>query len=129
MQFSKEPKHDSPEDSVLSAASDSDALDGDFPLTGSVYGSVEPHIFTDQTRADHWRSVYEKARYECRHRFDPSFQWSAQDEKRAARKVFLKSPLSSPTTIHRYNISKLTVVILSGRLADHASCMGHVFQS
>lgn len=87
MQISKDAKSDVPEDSALSTASDPDALNEDFPSTGAVYGSVEPHIFTNPARADHWRDVYEKARYECRHRFDPSFQWSAQDEKRAARKV------------------------------------------
>ncbi|KAM0712036.1 hypothetical protein Q7P37_011130 [Cladosporium fusiforme] len=87
MQLSKDPKQDVPEDSAVSTASDSDVLNEDFPSTGSVFGSVEPHIFTSPARADHWREVYEKARYECRHRFDPSFQWSAQDEKRAARKV------------------------------------------
>lgn len=62
-------------------------LDERIPSTGSQYGSVEPHIFTDSLRAEHWRGVYEGSKYECRHRFDPSFQWTAKEEKKALRKV------------------------------------------
>lgn len=50
-------------------------------------GSTEDHIFADPVTADYWRKVYERAGYENRHRFDPSFQWSAEDEKKLIRKV------------------------------------------
>jgi hypothetical protein len=57
------------------------------PATGHQYGSVEPHVFTSSGRADYWRNIYENAKYECRHRFDPSFQWSHQGEVIVKRKV------------------------------------------
>ncbi|OAQ61526.2 hypothetical protein VFPPC_16522 [Pochonia chlamydosporia 170] len=57
------------------------------PSTGHQYGSVEPHVFTNPVRADYWRNIYENAKYECRHRFDPSFQWSPQGEVIVKRKL------------------------------------------
>lgn len=62
-------------------------FDGLPPSTGQQYGSVEPHVFTNPVRADYWRNIYENAKYECRHRFDPSFQWSPQGEVIVKRKV------------------------------------------
>ena len=67
------------------------------PSTGATYGSVEPHVFTHPARAEYWRNTYEKAKYECRHRFDPSFQWSHQGEVLVKRKVISHSlPLHAP---------------------------------
>ncbi|KAI5868104.1 MFS general substrate transporter [Durotheca rogersii] len=51
------------------------------------YGSTENHIFSDPVVAEHWRGVYERARYENRHRFDPDFRWTADEERRLVRKV------------------------------------------
>jgi sugar phosphate permease len=45
------------------------------------------HIFSDPRVAEYWRGVYEKARYEGRHRFDPAFTWTADEELRLRRKV------------------------------------------
>jgi hypothetical protein len=73
--------------------------DDGIPSTGSQYGSVIPHIFTSSTRAAHWRSVYATSKYECRHRFDPSFQWTAQDEKTVLRKVTTQRRLSISTQL------------------------------
>ena len=50
-------------------------------------GSVEPHVFSNPRRAEHWRQLYEKATYEGRHRFDPTFVWSAEDEKKLRVKL------------------------------------------
>ncbi len=55
-------------------------IDGD-------YGSYGDHIFSDPKVAAYWAGVYEKATYEGRHRFDPTFTWSATEEKRVRRKV------------------------------------------
>lgn len=49
--------------------------------------SIE-HPFTDPEIADRWRKVYENAKYENRHRFDPNCTWTAQEEKKLVRKVF-----------------------------------------
>ena len=50
-------------------------------------GSSENHVFSDPSTADYWRLKYEKAGYENRHRFDPSYQWTAEEEKKLVRKV------------------------------------------
>ncbi|KAF7559615.1 hypothetical protein G7046_g4545 [Stylonectria norvegica] len=59
----------------------------ELPSTGAHYGSIEPHIFSSPARAEHWRNIYEKAKYECRNRFDPSFTWSAKGEVLVKRKL------------------------------------------
>ncbi|OJD30342.1 major facilitator superfamily transporter [Diplodia corticola] len=59
---------------------------GDVEIQGD-YGSGREHIFSDPKVADYWRDVYEKAHYEGRHRFDPNFTWSAQEELKLKRKV------------------------------------------
>lgn len=45
------------------------------------------HVFQDEKVAEHWRRVYADSKYENRHRFDPSFEWTAEEEKKALRKV------------------------------------------
>lgn len=69
------PSSDSREESV-----------GDVEIQGD-YGSGRDHAFSDPKVADYWRNVYEKAHYEGRHRFDPTFTWTAQEEIRVKRKV------------------------------------------
>jgi len=56
-------------------------IDGD-------YGSYKDHIFNDPEVANHWANIYNNARYEGRHRFDPTFTWSSREEKRLKRKVW-----------------------------------------
>ncbi|KAK2057198.1 hypothetical protein LY76DRAFT_116543 [Colletotrichum caudatum] len=51
------------------------------------HGSADEHVFSDPAAADYWRKVYDKAQYENRHRFDPSYQWSAEDERKLVRKI------------------------------------------
>lgn len=66
------------------AESDSQSGDGlDGPNSGQ-------HVFSDPLAAEHWRNIYEKAGYENRHRFDPEFTWTAEDEKKLVRKVDLR---------------------------------------
>lgn len=65
----------------------------DFPSsTGSQYGSIEPHVFSSPVRAEYWRNIYEHAKYECRHRFDPSFRWTPLGEVLVKRKVIPLEP-------------------------------------
>lgn len=66
------------------AETDSQSVDG---LDGP---NSRQHVFSDPLAAEHWRSIYEKAGYENRHRFDPEFTWSAEDERRLVRKVDLR---------------------------------------
>ena len=45
------------------------------------------HIFKDEATAKYWRNIYEEVKYECRHRFDPNYTWTPEEEKRLVRKV------------------------------------------
>lgn len=71
------PTIDSSNDKSGNSAED---IDGD-------YGSYGDHVFADPKVAAYWADIYDKAKYEGRHRFDPEFTWSATEEKRLKRKV------------------------------------------
>jgi hypothetical protein len=45
------------------------------------------NIFSDPEIVAYYRAVYEKAKYECRHIFDPQFTWESDEEKRLIRKL------------------------------------------
>lgn len=47
----------------------------------------EKNPFKDQVVALHWREVYKKSQYECRHVFDSSLTWSEEEEKKLVRKL------------------------------------------
>jgi hypothetical protein len=82
-------KQDTGLQSPATSTTDEVSID-DFPAsTGSHLGYVEPHIFSHPARAEHWRNIYDHAKYEGRSRFDPSFRWSPQGEVTVKRKVFL----------------------------------------
>jgi hypothetical protein len=53
----------------------------------SQLGSTDNHVFSSPETARHWQGIYEAAKYEGRHRFDPSMTWSAPAERRLKRKV------------------------------------------
>lgn len=78
-------------------------------------GSTDNHIFADPTVADYWRKVYEKAQYENRHRFDPTYTWSAEEEGKLVRKV-LTATLRGEATTNSY----------ADRLAYYSLGLGHV---
>lgn len=50
-------------------------------------GATPSNPFADPDAADHWRNVYEKAQYECRHIFDPKARWSESEEQALVRKL------------------------------------------
>lgn len=62
--------------------SDSPTDSGDETASSTI-----EHVFSDPQVADRWRKVYENAKYENRHRFDPNYTWTAEEEKRLVRKV------------------------------------------
>ncbi|KAK3900016.1 major facilitator superfamily domain-containing protein [Staphylotrichum tortipilum] len=75
------------------------------------YGSSDEHIFKDPAVAEHWRGVFEKAEYENRHRFDPSFTWTAEEERKLVRKIDFRIMLWAwimfcALDIHRRNINR-----------------------
>lgn len=60
--------------------------------SSSVAPSVDASDLSDNPFADpavaaHYATVYEKAKYECRHVFDPNLQWTPQEERRLVRKL------------------------------------------
>ncbi|KAI1498719.1 major facilitator superfamily domain-containing protein [Biscogniauxia marginata] len=48
---------------------------------------LDNNPFKDPVIAAHWKQVYEKSSYECRHVYDPTLTWSAEEEKRLVRKL------------------------------------------
>ncbi|KAK7998454.1 F-box domain-containing protein [Apiospora arundinis] len=46
-----------------------------------------PNPFRDPESAVHWKQAYEDSQYECRHVFDPTAVWTAEEERAVIRKV------------------------------------------
>lgn len=70
-----------------SADSSSNESDNDLEKVQPEYGSHKDHIFSNPDVAEYWKGVYEKAHYEGRHQFDPTLEWSAEEEIRIRKKV------------------------------------------
>jgi hypothetical protein len=43
--------------------------------------------FSDPDVADYYATLYEKSQYECRHVFDPTLEWSKEEERKLVRKL------------------------------------------
>ena len=67
---------------------------GDVEKSIPEYGSYPDHIFANDSVAEYWRTVYEKAHYEGRHQFDPNLTWTAEEEKRIRRKVCVQPQIN-----------------------------------
>lgn len=50
-------------------------------------GFDEKNPFSDPAVAAHWKAVYEKSHYECRHVFDPELTWTEEEERKLVRKL------------------------------------------
>ncbi len=68
-------------------------------VKNSFLGSTQQHAFTSPVDSAYWLGVYETAKYEGRHRFDPFFQWTLSEEKKLIRTVV---PLLSPCVIAQH---------------------------
>ncbi|EXL46164.1 hypothetical protein FOCG_12125 [Fusarium oxysporum f. sp. radicis-lycopersici 26381] len=84
---------------------------GRFDSGDETANSSIEHPFSDPEIADRWRKVYENAQYENRHRFDPSFTWTAQEEKKLVRKIDFRICLWAwvmflSLDFHRRNINR-----------------------
>jgi hypothetical protein len=79
-------------------------------------GSNGEHAFSDPKVAEYWRGVYENARYECRHRFDPTATWTPEEEKKLRRRV------SGTTSVIAVDVAEY----MTGRFQDHALVLAHV---
>ena len=58
----------------------------DVPVAGEADKSSS-NPFLDPAVADHYRKLYEDAEYECRHVFDPTAEWTPEEEKKIVRKL------------------------------------------
>ncbi|RBA11255.1 hypothetical protein FPRO05_04428 [Fusarium proliferatum] len=88
-----------------------DSEDRRFDSGDETANSSIEHPFSDPEVADRWRKVYENAQYENRHRFDPSFTWTAQEEKKLVRKIDFRICLWAwvmflSLDFHRRNINR-----------------------
>lgn len=75
------------------------------------FGSTPDHAFSDPAVAEAWKLKYEKAGYENRHRFDPEFSWTADEEKKLVRKIDKRIMLWAwimfcALDLHRRNINR-----------------------
>ncbi|KAK1250252.1 hypothetical protein MKX08_010255 [Trichoderma sp. CBMAI-0020] len=74
--------------SIIESTTPSEAqLLSDIPASEESGYDEEKNPFRDPVVAQHWRDVYEKSQYECRHVFDPSLSWSEEEERRLVRKL------------------------------------------
>jgi hypothetical protein len=80
-------KEDIPDEKAVFTSQESSVTGEVQERKDEAFGSTKDHPFADPAMAAHWRGVYEKANYENRHRFDPEFTWTAEEERRLVRKV------------------------------------------
>ncbi|EFX01701.1 allantoate permease [Grosmannia clavigera kw1407] len=91
-------------------------LASDDPEDAKSYGSVDSaetrgsataeNPFSDEVTASHWRQVYERSQYECRHAFDPALTWSAAEERRLVRKLDGRCVMFFGLQVDRGNLSQ-----------------------
>nr|UWK20095.1 major facilitator superfamily transporter (MSF) [Trichoderma rubi] len=97
---------------VAVLSSQESSVTGEIPeRNNGSFGSTDDHPFTDPAMTAHWTQIYEKANYENRHRFDPEFTWTAEEEKRLVRKIDLRIMLWAwvmfcALDLHRRNINR-----------------------
>ena len=94
--------------------------------TGNKLGSIEPHVFSNTRRAAHWLRVYEDATYEGRHRFDPAFTWTEEEEKVLRRKVSVTSLKANPRVVPPRLM--LTLFVAKAGLENYGLGLDHVFK-
>lgn len=64
-----------------------DVLSEDKELGGL---SASSHVFQDPEVAEYYRQLYAKSGYECRHRYDPEFEWEPEEERKLVWKLEYK---------------------------------------
>lgn len=72
---------------------------------------AQEHIFQDEALYEYWKGVYEKAKYEGRHRLDPDVQWTQREEAKLVRRLDLRIMLwvwvmFMALDLMRYNINR-----------------------
>nr|UYO77175.1 major facilitator superfamily transporter (MSF) [Trichoderma calamagrostidis] len=98
-------------DIAIVSSRESSTTETSLERSNEMFGSIDSHAFSDPAMAEHWRQIYEKANYENRHRFDPQFTWTAEEEKRLVKKIDLRIMLWAwimfcALDLHRRNINR-----------------------
>lgn len=81
---------DSKTTTVSPTISELDQKESSFPCSSDTEGSINStstNPFDDPKVAQHYRDLYDKAGYECRHVFDPDIEWTAAEERKIVRKI------------------------------------------
>ena len=81
----KTPSTHSP--SIVNGSVDLAELDHSGRVKRAFLGSNGQHVFSDPPTLAYWTDIYERVKYEGRHRFDPDLQWTPSEERRLLRKV------------------------------------------
>lgn len=84
--------------------------------------------FADPDVASHYRALYEKARYECRHAFDPSLEWTPAEEKAIVRKLDWRVSLWACVAFAALNIDRKNISqAVSGNMLDDLGLTTNTF--
>lgn len=58
-----------------------------FSNDSQYYQVLKKNVFKDPEVAAYYRNLYENSQYECRHVFDPDFEWEPEEEKKLKWKL------------------------------------------
>ena len=72
-------------------------------------GKTDSNPFLDPKVAEHYRQIYEDAKYECRHVFDPSLEWTAEEEKNVVRKLDWRVSLWACVMFFALNVDRKNI--------------------
>ena len=72
-----------------SASEKSEGVVGTFdePASGYTDAELRANPFLDPKTEEYYRKLYEDAKYECRHVFDPHLEWLPAEERKVVRKI------------------------------------------
>lgn len=80
---------------------------------------LDKNPFLDTKIADHYRKIYEVAKYECRHVFDPDLTWTYAEERRLVRKLDVRVCLWACIMFFALQVDRKNLVqAVSGNMLD-----------
>lgn len=77
--------------------------------------------FADPVVAERYALIYEKAQYECRHVFDPSLTWTAEEERALVWKLDLRVCFWAVCTTYLFFTTLECLVMINSVLCSSAS--------
>ncbi|KAH8165214.1 hypothetical protein CIB48_g3022 [Xylaria polymorpha] len=89
------------EDKNPSIRSSANSLPSDEELPLKTNPFSNPHV------AAQWKKVYDDCQYECRYVFDPTVEWTEEEEKRVIRKVDWRCTMFFALQVDRNNLTQV----------------------